>query len=52
MIAVEHVGPFAASIVGADATFFDSTLRAYPRPKQFSGFGSEADNGPVVSQEN
>ncbi|KAH8901225.1 alpha/beta-hydrolase [Thozetella sp. PMI_491] len=44
------LGPFAATTMGADAAFFNATLRANPLPMPFLGLGGEAGNAPLLNE--
>lgn len=44
------LGPFAASTMGVDAAFFNSTLRASPLPMPLLGLGGEAGTGAVLNE--
>ena len=44
------LGAFAAKTMGADAAFFNSTLRASPLSVPFLGLGGEAGTGPLLNK--
>ncbi|KAL6793297.1 putative hydrolase [Trichoderma sp. SZMC 28013] len=44
------LGPFAASTMGADAAFFNSTIRQHPLPMPFLGLGGEAGTAAILHE--
>ncbi|KAL6699245.1 hypothetical protein J3F84DRAFT_346112 [Trichoderma pleuroticola] len=44
------LGPFAASTMGANAAFFNSTIRQHPLPMPFLGLGGEAGIAAILHE--